>query len=122
MPKFLYTILFATFVLLGTLFFLMFNKNPHQPYMLPLFLATILLSLTFILSMLFFFISKRKAGKDAREIRAIYRTSFKKSLFVSVYVLGVMILRINNVASVLTLSLYSLAYLISPYLLSKLFR
>lgn len=123
MPRFMYSTLLLTFVSFSALLYLMLNKNPQEPKALMFFLIALTGLLSSIFSIVLFYLAKRtKHTKELVDLKHLYRRTLKKSIFVTLYIIGLMILRITDVFSILTTALFTVTYFLSPYLLSKVFK
>lgn len=123
MPRFMYSILFLILCSLSALIYLTTTKAPHDQNALPAFLIVLFIFMSGVSSVVSFYIAKlRTRNKETAELKQLYRTAFKKSAFLSAYLIGLMILRINDLFSILTALLFTVTYFLAPYLLSRFFR
>jgi predicted MFS family arabinose efflux permease len=123
MPRFVYSILLLILISLSVLIYLITTKVPNEQHAVPAFLFTLFIFMSGVSSLVSFYIAKlRTKRKETTELKQLYRTAFKKSAFLSAYLIGLMILRINDLFSVLTALLFTITCFLGPYLLSRFFR
>ncbi len=123
MPRFMYSILFLVLVSLTILIYQTTTKSPYDQNAVPAFLVTLFVLMSGVSSIVSFYIAKlRTRSKEILELKQLYRTVLKKSAFFSAYLIGLMILRINDLFSILTTLLFTATYFLAPYLFSRFFR
>lgn len=123
MPRFMYSVLFLLLISFSTLIYLTTTKAPHDQNAVPIFLIALFTLMSGVSSIVSFYIAKlRTRSKETAELKQLYRAVFKKSAFLSAYLIGLMVLRINDLFSILTALLFTITYFLAPYLLSRFFR
>jgi len=83
MPKFMYTIFFATFVFLFLILYTLNFISPSNILNILLFLFLLFIFFTLFFSILLFFVKFYKIKRKILSERQIYRNSFKTSVKIS---------------------------------------
>lgn len=123
MSRFLYTNIGIIITSLFLLLYLLINKAPTDKHALVMFICLITIAVSHFLTLPIYFLNKRKKkAKELVELKKIYRKAFKRSAFITVLIIGLVVLRINNLLSLITGISFITTYLLTPYLFSKLFK
>jgi hypothetical protein len=120
MPRFLYSVVLAGIVFTACVIYGLLYKSPENQINVLIFICFLFLSFTSWLSLGIYIFSSRNIVLE-KEQKKEYQRALKKALFISLYVLGIVVLRFLQLLSPITGILYSVMYFFGNYLRRKFF-
>ncbi len=118
MPRFLYSVVFTTLFSGGVLLHTLFTKSPNEQTNVFILILALFFFCTAFISLCIYFFARTKLSHE-KEQRLAYRKALKKSLAITVYLLGLVVLKYLQLFNITTGGLFTILYLFGSYLLRK---
>ena len=114
MPRFLYSVIFVTLLLWGTIIYMIFNIPPASIILICLFLVLMFFGFSTLVSFPIYFTFVKKT-KHNPEYRTLYRKSFRWGLLIGFGLACLLFLKVFNLINLVTIALFLLFYSVLLY-------